>query len=340
MNKHDKTTRLQLEQQFYLSTKKNNTIKMLFGHLHHAGGTAVCQLARNNLKTNLKSNCNHPLEFSQKETPPTRGTLTEQLQFASKTSWDFYAVELSMPQELTYSGPLIYSIVIRHPYLLLLSQYRRARVKFQFNGTLQDLIAYQFQRVHSSFNHSKIPVVKARDGTMAKGRSVERQKRGERKAVVNYYRGIAGFILGKYSETSQSSESIYQETIRRLEHFSVILLTEEMSLTAQLFYLKFNWNITESYGQSLVNSHGTGGELLSLARSLNSHDREFIRWYGEIDLMVYSYCRCRLEREFKEILKQRGSEGLVEAKKFKFPDFSVELKKLEKIISGEEKSED
>jgi hypothetical protein len=347
INKDHEIMRLQLEEQYTLNSF-NRSIKMVFGHVHHAGGTAVCQLARNNVKTNSKSNCNHPLEFSHTKIPPTRQRVTEQIQFASQTSWDFYAVELSMPQELTFSGPFLYSIILRHPYLLLLSQYRRARVKFQFNGTIQDLISFQFQRVQSSFNYSKLALnhqQERQEKIISTTRDETRggEEEGGEAREVNYYRGIAGFILGKYSETSLSSESIYQETIRRLEHFSVILLTEEMAFTAQLFHLKFGWNISESYGHSLINSHGTGGELLALARSLSQADREFIRWYGEIDLRVYSYGRCLVEREFKRLLKKRGESTGVgriaeEGNKFKFPEYSEELKKLERIISEEKEA--
>lgn len=282
-------------------------ITMLFGHLHHAGGTAVCQLARKNVITNLKSNCNHPHEFSKTIIPPTRGTIQDQLTFQQTTSWNFYAVELSMPTQLLYDGPFLYSIIIRHPYLLLLSQYRRAKAKFQFEGTIPDLISYQFSRVHATFNLSSIP-------------------------LTNYYRGIAGFILGKFSSTSISSKQIYEEVIQRLDYFSVILLTENMSYSAQQFALKFSWNITE-YGQSLVNSHGDVSELLDLARSLSDEEKKFIQWYSEIDLQIYKYCRCRIERDIKNLLKLHPNQAQATMNfQHKLPKYSPELQALEKII--------
>lgn len=275
-------------------TPSQSSITMLFGHLHHAGGTSVCELARNNIQTNLKSNCNHPNEFSKK-IPPTRGTITEQLLFQKQTNWKFYAVELSMPQDLLFEGPFIYSIIIRHPYLLLLSQYRRSKTKFQFQGTLKDLVKYQFSRVNSSFDLNKI-------------------------STSNYYRGIAGFILGKYQETFHTNDEIFQEVVERLERFSVILLTEELSTTGQIFKLKFNWNTTK-FGENLVNSHGNISELLTMANNLSIDDKKFVKWYCQIDLLIYQYSRCLINEELTKYshlnikLLKKYSKDLIEMEK-------------------------
>lgn len=260
----------------YLNTSFSslNSISMLFGHLHHAGGTAVCELARKNINTNLKNNCNHPNEFRKDILPPTRGTINEQIIFQKTTNWKFYAVEISMPRELIFEGPLIYSIILRHPYLLLLSQYRRLMIKFQFKGSIKDVIQHQLSRFNTSIDLNKI-------------------------YSTNYYRGIAGFILGKYQETSKSNQDILQEVIQRLERFSIILLTEEMSISGQLFNLKFHWNTTK-FGENLVNSHGNLSELLNMAKNFSIEEKRFIEWYCSIDLLIYQYGRCLINEELKK----------------------------------------
>ena len=326
-NKTIERIKNQLELQFQLPISTQTIIKtitgssnfllnslnvtMLFGHLHHAGGTAVCQLARQNIPTNLKSNCNHPNEFSNVITPPTRGTIKEQLLFQQRTNWRFYSVELLMPKELLYEGPFLYSIILRHPYILLLSQYRRLQIKFNFHGGIIDLIKHQFLRVNSTF----IP---------------------SRALKSNYYRGIGGFILGKFQETSRTNQEILNEVIERLERFSIILLTEEMSITGQLFHLKFNWN-TSQYGENLINSHGNLSNLIQLAKNLTIEDKRFIKWYCSIDILIYRYGRCLINEELKKYLNKERISNYNRPRKVQLlGEYSKELIEMESIFNVNE----
>lgn len=122
-------------------------VTMLFGHVHHAGGTAFCLLARNNTVTNPKDNCNHPQEFKGPPYAPTSGSIAEQVAFQHHSPWQFYSVELRMPTHLKFNGPFIYGIIFRNPYLLLMSQFRRSQNKFQFKGDLIDLVHLQLTYV-------------------------------------------------------------------------------------------------------------------------------------------------------------------------------------------------
>lgn len=256
--------RQQLEEHYRLNS---TGLTILFGHIHHAGGTAVCQLARNNTKTNHRDNCNHPLEF--KGDAPTRGTPTEQLQFQQSSDWGFYAVEVKMPEEMVVGGPFLYALVLRHPYLLLLSQYRRKMLIFQFKGDITSFIIYKLKHGNDTVNLNQ-----------------------------NYYRGEAGFILGKEGPADVSDNIVLEQVKKRLDLFSVILLTERMRATGKLFSMKFGWN-TEHFGVERVNSHGELNELLRMAKQMTFAEKKLIRTYIAVDMALYHYAWCLVRQQLR-----------------------------------------
>jgi hypothetical protein len=271
---YDKTRR-DLENKY---NNKSNKITMLFGHLHHAGGTGICELARKNVQTNPRDNCNHPDEFNTTKIAPTKGSIKQQLQFQRTSSWNFYAVELNMPTEMIFSGPFIYSMVMRHPYVWLLSQYRRIKIapQFHFDGSILQLITLIFQ--HSNFQNSNFTF-----------------NYNKINHNTNCYRGIAEFILGRHGNTLLSNKGIYNLAVQRIQKFSVILLTEHMKTTAEMFKIKFGWNIT-GFGESPVNSYGSEDDLLQVAQNLTLQEKRIVKWYCSIDLQIYYYTRCLINQ--------------------------------------------
>ena len=142
----------QLEERYRQQVMSSETldsekVTLLFGHVHHAGGTAICLLARQNTITNPKDNCNHPQEFKGPPPAPSSGSISEQVAFQRSSPWQFYSVELQMPRHIKYNGPFIYGAILRNPYILLMSQFRRSQVKFQFKGDLIDLVHLQLTYV-------------------------------------------------------------------------------------------------------------------------------------------------------------------------------------------------
>jgi len=86
-------------------------------HLHKAGGSTMCRMARANVKANLGRNCNtEPLCCGE--------SLAEQRAFANSTPYEFVANERWMT-----SGPMDlenyrYFTTVRHPVARSLSQFR------------------------------------------------------------------------------------------------------------------------------------------------------------------------------------------------------------------------
>jgi hypothetical protein len=259
-----------LEQQYL---EKSHNVTILFGHVHHAGGTAICLLARNNTVANPNSNCNHPREF--RGTSPTTGSIQEQLLFQRSTPWKFYAVELKMPRNLIFGGPFLYSIVLRNPYVLFFSQYRRAVTRFSFNGTLTQFAETQLSRVGTA----NLDLNKMHSSISD-----------------NYFRGQVGFLLGRYGPTNRTDDEIMSLAIKRLQRFSVIILTEYMRETGILFQFKFGWNL-DHFGKTAVNSHGPMSTLLQAMRGLSPSEVHFIRRHCNLDMKLYQYAKCLVERD-------------------------------------------
>ena len=269
-----------------------NKITFLFGHVHHAGGTAICQLARNNTSTNPRDNCNHPNEFKGPPSSPTSGSIAEQLSFQRSTPWLFYTVELKMPKYLKYNGPFIYGVILRNPYLLLMSQYRRSQVKFHFKGDLIDL-------VHLQLKYVGVTSVDFREH-MKHLKQQHSHHDDQSVNLPNFFRGQAGFILGQYGPTNHTDLTIFKMAKRRLRHFSVIALTEFMRQSGIVFEAKFNWNIGD-FGNRAVNSNGDSNQLVTDLISLSRDDRDFVSYYANVDIMLYHHAKCLLESAYSEL---------------------------------------
>jgi hypothetical protein len=270
----------------------DNKVTLLFGHVHHAGGTAFCQLARKNTIANMKDNCNHPLEFKGPPSAPTSGPIAQQLSFQRSSPWLFVSVELKMPQHLKISGPFIYGIILRNPYILLMSQYRRSQVKFQFKGDLIDLIHLQLKYVGiTSVDYRKHIDLLEHERHDQGGMRVATSQ-----PVVNYFRGQAGFLLGRFGPTNFSDSTIFNMAKRRLQRFSVIALTEFMVESGVVFGAKLNWNVND-FGRRAVNSNGDADKLVSDLKALSGSDLAFVRYYTRVDILLYQYAKCLLEKE-------------------------------------------
>ena len=267
----------------YRSHKGRGNITILFGHIHHAGGTAVCQLARKNTIANPTSNCNHPNQFSGAN--PVTGSTKQQLQFQRSTPWKFYMTELKMPKNMIFGGPFLYGIVLRHPYLLLLSQQRRAKLIHKLNLTVQQYVALQ----HHKAERGGGPHLTATSN--------------------NTLRGQAGFILGRYGATNMSDMAIFEAVKRRLDRFSVLLLTEDMVSSGQLFSLKWGWEV-DTFGKQRVNSHGDWTELLDMYKGMSNEDKEFMERHTSVDMRIYHYARCVVQRELARVGHTLGEYSL------------------------------
>jgi hypothetical protein len=260
-----------LEHQYRTQRDRGN-LTIIFGHIHHAGGTAVCQLARNNTFANPTSNCNHPNQWSGSN--PVIGTVADQLEYQRSTRWKFYAVELKMPEQMIFGGPFLYTLVLRHPYILLLSQQRRAKLIHKLDLGIKDLVKLQTKRAGG-----------------------ERTPKDSEK---NSLRGQAGFILGKYGPTKMLDTEIFEATKRRIDRFSVLLITEDMENSGKLFNLKLGWDIS-NFGKKRVNSHGDNEELIALYKSMSHEDKLYMKWVTAVDMKIYHYARCVVQRELEKV---------------------------------------
>jgi hypothetical protein len=282
-----------------------NRVTFLFGHVHHAGGTAFCLLARNNTLANPKDNCNHPDEFKGPPSAPTSGSISQQVAFQRMTPWQFYSVELHMPQHLKYNGPFIYGAILRNPYLLLMSQYRRSQVKFQFKGDLIDLIHLQLKYVGvTTINYrNHMTNLRQEQQSLSMRSSAEtetEQLRSRNAAPRNYFRGQAGFILGQFGPTNYTDATIFNMAKRRLKRFSVVALTEFMVESGVVLGAKLGWRV-DGFGQRVVNSNGAMDQLVSDLLALSAEEHMFVRYYAGVDVLLYQYAKCLLEREYYQV---------------------------------------
>ena len=289
--------KLELERQ-WRNGAPNVTI--LFSHLHHAGGTAVCHLARRHTTCNYKSNCHHSSEFTLQGSPVS-GSRETQLQFQKSTDWRFYSVEKRMPRELILGGPFIYVIVLRHPYLLTASNYLRQRQLFGYRGSLWHYIGRKYLDP-ADLTH-----------------------------YFNHYHSWSSFLAVDERSTAQSllfpmatvnSKRVLQRGRARLEKFSVILLTDDMSLTAPLLGRKLGWDYsallrttrTSGKNQTIMrpkshqeqqasvdrNSRGPQEELIDFLGRLSEKDRIMFRSHLNGDLQLFRYGRCLAQKQLEK----------------------------------------
>ena len=287
-------------------TLESSRVTLLFGHVHHAGGTAFCLLARNNTVTNPRDNCNHPDEFKGPPSAPTSGSISQQVAFQRQSPWQFYSVELQMPLHLKYNGPFIYGAILRNPYLLLMSQYRRSQVKFHFKGDLIDLVHWQLKYVGVTtvnFRNHMIYLQQQQKDQQQEQYQEHGKQTGSKEihlhagaqSARNYFRGQAGFILGQFGPTNYTDVTIFNMAKRRLKRFSVLALTEFMVESGVVWGDMLGWRV-EGFGRKLVNSNGAGDQLVTDLLALGVEDREFVRYYTRVDVLLYGHARCLLER--------------------------------------------
>lgn len=270
-----------LERQYRSEREHGGNLTIIFGHIHHAGGTAVCQLARHNTMANPSSNCNHPNQWSGIN--PITSTIADQLEYQRTTRWKFYAVELKMPEKMIFGGPFLYSLVMRHPFVLLLSQQRRAKLIHNLDMNIKELVKFQIKKAGG--------------------------ERATETSAKNTLRGQAGFILGKYGPTNMTDGEIFEATKRRIDRFSVLLLTEDMENSGKLFNIKFGWNVS-NFGKKRVNSHGDWDELIDLFKAMPLEDKQYLKWVTAVDMKVYDYARCVVQRELANVGMSLGVYSL------------------------------
>lgn len=255
---------------------KNVTI--LFGHVHHAGGTVVCSLVQSMYPSNPDNNCHHPDEFDRYKLPPTRDRKEIQLKFQQKSSWRFYSVEKMLPRELIFYGPFIYMIILRHPYLLTISNYLRQKTLKGYKGTLTEYL---------------------KGGIFSLG------------YYFNNYHSLFEFLAIEGNHFNQDKSQMYLEAYRKLEKFSVILLTDDLSQTSQLLKIKFGWNITGldipissnmlPIDQIHRNSQGPQERLLQYLSNLTKSEKKLFRETLKDDLIIFKYARCLVQWEFNRL---------------------------------------
>jgi hypothetical protein len=99
---------------------------MYFLHIHKAGGTTLCKLARQNGLRASDQNCN---VFVENKAPCCGATITQQQRFAATTQYDLVANEKYMPHLLDYNC-YQYVTVLRDPRDRYVSHYLFARDVF------------------------------------------------------------------------------------------------------------------------------------------------------------------------------------------------------------------
>jgi hypothetical protein len=258
-------TKLGLEQQW----REGRNVTIFFGHIHHAGGTAVCSHARRLMPCNPENNCHHPDEFSRFDSPPTRGSRKEQLKFQREAPWRFYSVEKKMPKDLVLGGPLIYMIIFRHPYYLTISNYLRQRRLKGYSGTLGQYLTGS----HHALSLSR------------------------------YYDVYHGFLEFLSVDRQRNRSQMVQEAMDRLDKFSVILLTDDMASSSKVLGHKFGWDLDGfniDYSPNMTraeqihrNSQGPQKRLLQfLAQNLTVEEKKLFRKTLRSDLEIFRYARC------------------------------------------------
>lgn len=268
-----------IKNQLELNWKEGyNNVTILFGHVHHAGGTVVCSLVQSLYPSNKDNNCHHPDEFDRYKLPPTRGNKQIQLKFQRKTPWRFYSVEKMLPRELIFYGPFIYMIILRHPYILTISNYLRQKSLKGYTGSLTDYLKGDILSLGYYFNT---------------------------------YHSLFEFLAIEGNHFNQDKSKMYLEAFRKLEKFSVILLTDDLAQTSQLLKIKFGWNTTGldipispnmlPIDQIHRNSQGPQERLLQYLSNLTISEKKLFRETLKDDLVIFRYARCLVDWEFNRL---------------------------------------
>jgi hypothetical protein len=268
-------TKLVLEKQW---REGSRNLTIFFGHIHHAGGTAVCSHARKLMACNPSNNCHHPNEFSRLHPPPTQGSREEQLKFQRKVPWRFYSVEKKMPKELILHGPFLYMIIFRHPYYLTISNYLRQRNLKSYEGTLSQYL--------TSSHHSL---------------SLER--------YFNVYHGFLEFLAVAHR---RNRSEMVRKALDRLDKFSVILLTDDMESSSEVLHHKLAWDLDGfniHYSPNMTradqihrNSQGPQERLLRfLSKNLTVAEKKLFRRTLKSDLQIFRYARCSVQWQLREL---------------------------------------
>lgn len=265
-------------------------LTILFGHIHHAGGTVVCSNARKLTTCNPNNNCHHPDEFDRFRTPPTRGSKEEQLKFQREVPWRFYSVEKKMPSELILHGPFIYMIIFRHPYYLTISNYLRQRNLKGYSGTLKEYLTTTHHPLSSAgyFDtyHSFLEYLAIDTPSIIPSSKI--------------------YSLFSTSYSANLRAKLLRKAYRKLDKFSIILLTDDMGQSSEMLRHKLNWdvegfNIHQSPNMSRAdqihrNSQGPLEKLYDYLRyNLTMEEKKLFQQTLRNDLEIFRYARCTVQ---------------------------------------------
>jgi hypothetical protein len=253
----------------------DQNLTIFFAHVHHAGGTAVCSHATKMTTCNPDNNCHHPDEFNLFNPPPTHGTREEQLRFQRETPWRFYSVEKQMPLEMVLNGPFLYLTILRHPYLLTISNFLRQRTLKGYRGSLGKYLTGRQRLLSLSANYFD-----------------------------TYQPLLEYFAIDPWQPHARRMRQAFE----KLEKFSVILLTDDMGRSAELLRLKLGWDlegfdIRYSANMSRAdkihrNSQGPTSRLVNyLILNLTSREKRLFRATLRDDLAIFRYARCLVQRQ-------------------------------------------
>jgi hypothetical protein len=268
--------KLRLEQSW---REGDRNLTILFAHVHHAGGTSVCSHAMKFTTCNPDDNCHHPEEFNRFNPPPTRGSRDEQLRFQRETPWRFYSVEMRMPPEMILNGPFIYITILRHPYLLTISNFLRQKTLKGFKGSLE----------HYLTGHQSLA------------------------SLVGNYFDVYRPLLDYFSIAPwQPHLWRMREAYLKLEKFSVILLTDDMAHSAEVLKRKLDWDlegfdIRYSANMSRAdqihrNSQGPRRRLIEyLFHNLTTREKHLFRVTLKDDLKIFRSARCLVQRQLQRL---------------------------------------
>jgi len=202
----------------YACSKRQN-VTIWYHHFHKSGGSSFVMLAQANGATLMPSNSNgNPLDITGTRIPFWSYNAEAQTKWAneirSKYGTNMVVTEFNFPNPTQLSAPLpfLYITIVREPVTRLVSNF--------------------FWRYRRHF--SGLPEPRLKKGESPDFKSFAAQHR-------NYYiHMLTGMIEGTPIDSSHLVAAS-----NTLETFSVILICEWLSETAELLYLKLGWKIND-----------------------------------------------------------------------------------------------
>ena len=304
----------------------------MFVHIHKAGGTTLCNLAKaNNLTvpatyspTNYKGiagkNCNpSPLHLRA----AWMGTVKEQRLYVHAMALDFYAHEKFLPPELPFAD-VAFVTILRQPFDRLLSEGKHTGFKclptVQRRPYTPHATAYTLPSSSSSF--STVP----RYNATAVSTFGEYVQCGEKNPMV---RRICGCLPDAYGNSPKAAacgdatadaipDPLFRATVvtqrhlecakQRLERFSVVMVTDMMFGGAAPLLLK------HAFGWETVDMDETRGGTSRKSSALDEFKDEpetikLLYKHHSLDMELYKHARRLMCRALAQLQRTKKTKG-------------------------------